>query len=200
MCVSRWVNGTPKASALSICALSSILTSAPEAAFASYDVAYLDPPYNQHSYYSNYHIWETLVRSDAPPAYGIARKREDCRTSKSAFNIRKESWEAMREVVLNVKARHVVLSFSNEGFFTHDAIRGLLSERFGEVAMVPVDSPRYVGARIGIHNLRGERVGKVSHVRNTEWVFIAGPDAVSVADRGMMRLAVPTGVPAKLRA
>ena len=150
----------------------------------AYDVAYLDPPYNQHSYYSNYHIWETLVRGDTPPAYGIARKREDCRTSKSAFNVRKEAWEAMRDVVLNVKARHVVLSFSNEGFFTDDAIRGLLAERFGEVAMVPVDSPRYVGARIGIHNLRGERVGKVSHLRNTEWIYVAGPEAMVVTERG----------------
>lgn len=30
------------------------------------DCAYLDPPYNQHSYFSNYHIWETLMRWDAP--------------------------------------------------------------------------------------------------------------------------------------
>ena len=153
-----------------------------------YDVAYLDPPYNQHSYYSNYHIWETLVRGDTPPAYGIARKREDCRTSKSVFNVRKEAWEAMRDVVCNVKARYVVLSFSNEGFFSDEAIRGLLAERFGEVAVVPVDSARYVGARIGIHNLRGERVGQVSHVRNTEWVFVAGPDAVAAAHEGMARL------------
>ncbi len=149
---------------------------------ARYDVAYLDPPYNQHSYYSNYHIWETLVRGDTPSAYGIARKREDCRTSKSAFNVRKEAWGALREVVLNVNARHVVLSFSNEGFFTEAAISRLLAERFGTVALVRLDSPRYVGARIGIHNLRGERVGKVSHLRNIEWVFIAGPDAAGAHD------------------
>ena len=165
-----------------------------------YDVAYLDPPYNQHSYYSNYHIWETLVRGDTPPAYGIARKREDCRTSKSVFNVRKEAWEAMRDVVCNVKARHLVLSFSNEGFFSDEAIRGLLAERFGEVAVVPVDSARYVGARIGIHNLRGERVGQVSHVRNTEWVFVAGPDAVAAAHEGMARLAARSSAPVEIPA
>jgi len=26
-----------------------------------FDIAYLDPPYNQHRYFTNYHIWETLV-------------------------------------------------------------------------------------------------------------------------------------------
>ena len=30
------------------------------------DLAYLDPPYNQHRYFTNYHVWETLVAWDAP--------------------------------------------------------------------------------------------------------------------------------------
>ena len=65
-----------------------------------YDVAYLDPPYNQHSYYRNYHVWETLVRGDAPPAYGVARKREDCRTTRSVFNARAGAAErALGEVL-----------------------------------------------------------------------------------------------------
>ena len=152
-----------------------------------FDVAYLDPPYNQHSYYSNYHIWETLVRGDEPSAYGIARKREDCRTSKSAFNQRPNAWNALRDVVLGVRARHLVVSFSNEGFFTEDAIRALLAERGDEVAVIPVDSPRYVGARIGIHNPKGERVGAVSHVRNTELLFVAGPAAAQIVERSGAR-------------
>ncbi|MBO9578693.1 MAG: DNA adenine methylase, partial [Microbacteriaceae bacterium] len=35
------------------------------------DFLYLDPPYNQHRYFTNYHIWETLVRWDAPETYGV---------------------------------------------------------------------------------------------------------------------------------
>ena len=42
-----------------------------------FDLAYLDPPYNQHRYFTNYHVWETLVAWDAPEAYGVARKRVD---------------------------------------------------------------------------------------------------------------------------
>ena len=30
------------------------------------DVAYIDPPYNQHSYLGNYHVWETLELWDKP--------------------------------------------------------------------------------------------------------------------------------------
>src|SRR5664279_1988537 len=43
------------------------------------DLAYLDPPYNQHRYFTNYHVWETLVRWDEPEPYGIACKRIDSR-------------------------------------------------------------------------------------------------------------------------
>ncbi|MDQ1400402.1 MAG: adenine-specific DNA-methyltransferase, partial [Acidimicrobiaceae bacterium] len=43
----------------------------------------------------------------------------------------------------------------------------------------PFDSRRYVGAQIGIHNPRGEKVGAVSHTRNVEYVICAGdPDVV----------------------
>ena len=56
------------------------------------DLAYLDPPYNQHRYFTNYHVWETLVRWDAPEHYGVACKRIDARdqATKSVFNRRRE--------------------------------------------------------------------------------------------------------------
>jgi adenine-specific DNA-methyltransferase len=39
------------------------------------------------------------------------------------------------------------------------------------------DSARYVGARIGIHDPSGRKVGRVSHLRNTEYMVLAGPRA-----------------------
>lgn len=63
------------------------------------DIAYLDPPYNQHSYLGNYHIWETLVRWDKPETYGVACKRIDCRQRKSPFNSKVKIEDAMRRVI-----------------------------------------------------------------------------------------------------
>ena len=45
---------------------------------------------------------------------------------------------------------------------------------FQEVRLLAFDSKRYVGAQIGIFNPSGERVGEVSHLRNHEWVVVAG--------------------------
>jgi adenine-specific DNA-methyltransferase len=49
------------------------------------------------------------------------------------------------------------------------------------VAALAMDFPRYVGARIGIHNPAGDRVGAVSHVRNLEYLVVSGPDRAAVA-------------------
>jgi adenine-specific DNA-methyltransferase len=135
------------------------------------DIAYLDPPYNQHSYLGNYHLWESLVLWDKPDTYGVAHKRVDCRERKSDFNRKAAFLDAWRETVDAVDARHLIVSFSDEGFVTREQMEEVLATR-GEVRVHGHDYKRYVGAQIGIHNLRGEKVGSVSHLRNREFLFV----------------------------
>lgn len=137
------------------------------------DVAYLDPPYNQHKYIGNYHIWETLVRWDAPEAYGKARKRIDCRARKSPFNSRKRIHEAMDTIISQIDAEVLVVSFSDEGYIPRDEMVQLLSRR-GDVQVLARDHKRYVGAQIGIYNPSGDKVGAISHLANQEFVFVVG--------------------------
>jgi adenine-specific DNA-methyltransferase len=148
------------------------------AALGPVDLAYLDPPYNQHRYDANYHVWETLVAWDAPRHYGVACKREDLRLPgrKSAFNGRRTMPAALRQVVGAVEADVVVLSYNNEAWLSFDELHELCSAR-GHVVVLAFDSARYVGARIGIHNPGGVKVGRVSHLRNTEYVVVAGDRA-----------------------
>ena len=82
------------------------------------DLAYVDPPYNQHSYLGNYHVWETLVRGDRPEHYGVACKRADCRTRKSAYNSRRAAWSALAGLIDGLATPWVIVSVSDEGF--HD--------------------------------------------------------------------------------
>ncbi len=134
------------------------------------DLVYIDPPYNQHGYLRNYHIWETLIRWDQPEVYGVARKRMDCKTRKSPFNSKRAIHEAFRQVIARVKAKHALISFNNEGYISHDEIVEILEER-GPVKVQEIEYSRYVGAKIGVYNPSGKKVGKVSHTKNIEYLF-----------------------------
>lgn len=135
------------------------------------DLFYLDPPYNQHKYLGNYHIWESLVRWDRPPLYGVAMKREDCRTRDSAFNSRRRIHAALAEIVRSARARWLLVSFNNEGHVSREEMEALLATR-GPVTVLEQTYPRYVGAKIGIYNPAGEKVGKVGHLRNVEYLYL----------------------------
>ena len=143
------------------------------------DLVYVDPPYNNHSYFSNYHVWETLVRWDAPEQYGIAGKRVDCRERKSRYNSRRLAAAAFVELLGDLRAPWLIVSFNNEGFHDPGQVEELLAER-GHVGRIDIESKRYVGAQIGIYNTRGERVGRVSHLRNHDYLFVAGPDKARI--------------------
>ena len=77
------------------------------AALGDVDLAYLDPPYNQHRYDANYHVWETIVAWDAPDHYGVACKRVDLRdpATRSAFNGRRTMASALARVVVGGSRR-----------------------------------------------------------------------------------------------
>lgn len=135
------------------------------------DLFYLDPPYNQHKYLGNYHIWESLVRWDKPDHYGVACKRSDCRDRTSDFNARPRSLQALTSVITSARCRYLLVSFSNEGYIGRDDMVALLAQR-GDVTVIEADFKRYVGAQIGIHNPAGAKVGRVSHLRNKEYLFL----------------------------
>ena len=140
-----------------------------------FDVAYLDPPYNQHRYFTNYHVWETVVAWDAPDHYGVACKRADARDeeTKSVFNSKRTMPAALAQVVADVDCELLILSYNDESWLSLDELVSMCAHH-QVVTALSFDSPRYVGARIGIHNPAGQRVGTVSHLRNREYLILAG--------------------------
>ena len=142
----------------------------------AFDLAYLDPPYNQHRYFTNYHVWETLVAWDAPDHYGVACKRTDARdgATKSAFNTKRTMPAALAATVAAVESEVLVLSYNDEAWIGVEQLESMCSHH-DHVVVLAFDSARYVGARLGIHNPAGVKVGTVSHVRNREYLVIAGP-------------------------
>lgn len=147
------------------------------------DIAYLDPPYNQHKYLGNYHIWESLVRWDKPEVYGRACKRIDCRERGSVFNSRPQAAEAMRHLIGAVRAQTLIVSFNDEGYISRAQMEQMLSSR-GPVQTIRRPYKRYVGARIGIYNPSGKKVGRISHLNNHELLYVVGDRVPDLSELG----------------
>jgi adenine-specific DNA-methyltransferase len=144
------------------------------------DLAYLDPPYNQHRYFTNYHVWETLVRWDAPEHYGVACKRLDARdeVTRSAFNSRRTIATALADVIAAVRADTVVVSFNNEGFVPLPALVEMCEARGHPVEVLAFDTRRYIGQRLGVFSPDGRKVGVPGPERNIEYVLVSAPELV----------------------
>jgi adenine-specific DNA-methyltransferase len=65
------------------------------------------------------------------------------------------------------------VSFNDEGFLAFERAVEILSEH-GPVRVIEHDYKRYVGAQIGIFNPDGQKVGRVSHLRNRELLYVVG--------------------------
>jgi len=142
------------------------------------DVVYLDPPYNQHKYLGNYHIWESLCKWDKPKVYGIACKREDCKTRKSDFNSKNKAFDALKDTINNINSRYIIVSFNDEGYISREEMEKFLSSK-GSLKVNEINYKRYVGAQIGIYNPQGEKVGEVKKLRNVEFLYVLDKEVTS---------------------
>src|SRR5205823_6342696 len=127
-------------------------------------------------------------------------KRVDARDpeTRSPFNERARMAAALEGVIRDVDAAVVAVSYNDESWVAIDELEAMLAARGGAVCTLAFDSRRYVGAQIGIHNPQGKKVGKVSHLRNVEYVVLVGePTAIAaVADRFGASIA---GLPLNMR-
>ena len=76
------------------------------------DVLYIDPPYNSRQYGDSYHLLENIVLWKKPKVLGVAKKMEERDHLKSKYCL-KSAPEAFRDLILNAKTKHILLSYNN---------------------------------------------------------------------------------------
>lgn len=90
------------------------------------DLAYIDPPYNQHPYGSNYFMLNLLVHYRRPTQISrVSGIPTDWR--RSGYNVRARSLPLLRQLVAALDARFLLISYNNEGFISPDEMQSLLS-------------------------------------------------------------------------
>ena len=112
------------------------------------DIAYLDPPYNQHPYGSNYHVLNTVALWDKPDVapYMDGRNksaiRRDWRTERrSAYN-HATALAAYRTLLQTIEARHILTSYSTDGNIPLDGLLQAAGER-GHLSCLTHSYKRY---------------------------------------------------------
>ncbi|MDE0448279.1 MAG: DNA adenine methylase [Spirochaetaceae bacterium] len=92
------------------------------------DVAYLDPPYNDRQYVDCYHVLENIARWTKPPLHGKTRKFERD-ALKSDYSRRRTALAAFAQLVDRIRARYIVVSYSNEGLLSVADLKATLETR-----------------------------------------------------------------------
>ncbi|MCJ8145380.1 MULTISPECIES: DNA adenine methylase [Acinetobacter] len=113
------------------------------------DVAYLDPPYNQHAYSSNYHVLNALTMWDqvdlpSPDTKGFKSgiDRAWRKERPSAYNSSKYAQEAYEKLLATINARFILTSYSTDGNISPvDLLQANLAR--GKVTLLTQDVPRY---------------------------------------------------------
>ena len=109
------------------------------------DILYLDPPYNNRQYASNYFILELIAEGwfkNKPEIYGETGMRKYDH-QKSKYCSKSSALNALEDLILNSsKSQYIVLSYNNEGVIPQTAIQQTLS-RIGTVETFTENHKRY---------------------------------------------------------
>ncbi len=89
------------------------------------DLAYVDPPYNQHPYGSNYFMLNLLTRYERPgEVSAVSGIPADWR--RSGYNVRARALPLLKDLLEAVDAPFLLVSFNDEGFIPPVEMRAML--------------------------------------------------------------------------
>jgi len=117
-----------------------IIESLPEA-----DIAYLDPPYNQHPYGSNYFMLNLILDYTFPNSISVVSGIPN-NWNRSDYNKKHKILLSLIDLVKKIKAKFVILSFNSEGFITKDQLSIMLN-KIGKVEILETQYNTFRGSR-----------------------------------------------------
>ena len=127
-----------------------------------FDLAYFDPPYNQHPYGSNYFMLNLIADYERPDSEKISRVSGIPKNwNRSAYNKKKKVADVFSQLIYNVRAKYILVSFNSEGFISKEEMIELL-QVCGKVQVLESEYNTFRGSR----NLNGLEI----HVK--EYLFL----------------------------
>lgn len=130
------------------------------------DLAYFDPPYGSNNekmppsrvrYQAYYHLWTSICLNDKPELFGKAKRRTDTSDTISASvfeefrrneNGQLIAVEAIKNVIADVNANYVLLSYSSGGRATAEQLNDALTQNGRLIETLEVDYRKNVMANM----------------------------------------------------
>lgn len=94
------------------------------------DILYLDPPYTQNQYGTQYHLLETLVLNDKPSISNITGSRPTT-PMRSDWSKDFKTHILFDKILAKTKAKYIVFSYSKDGFMSKSFIEASM-KRYGK--------------------------------------------------------------------
>lgn len=124
------------------------------------DITYIDPPYNQHPYGSNYFMLNTILNNKLGKNISkVSGIPEDW--NKSQYNKKNEALSSFEQLISDIDSKYLIISYNNEGFISLEEMQNMLS-KYGILTTKEID---YVA-------FRGSRNLKDRNKHTTEYLFI----------------------------
>lgn len=93
----------------------------------SFDILYLDPPYNERSYSSYYHLPETIALDETPKVHGKSGIPTTIHV-RSPFNRRSEASNYLKNILENSNFRLLVFHYFDEGIIKETELLNLFGQ------------------------------------------------------------------------
>ena len=94
------------------------------------DILYLDPPYTQNQYGTQYHLLETLILNDYPSVSKVTGSRQ-VMPMRSDWSKEYKVNILFEKIIAKTKARYIVLSYNNDGLMSKEYIEAVM-KRYGK--------------------------------------------------------------------
>lgn len=110
------------------------------------DVAYLDPPYNQHPYGSNYFMLNTILTNEVGEKLSkVSGIPQDW--NRSDYNYKKSASDSIKELISGIDAKYIIMSYNNEGIISEQEMKDIISELNYDYEIKKKDYNAYRGSR-----------------------------------------------------
>lgn len=124
------------------------------------DILYMDPPYNQRQYGSNYHLLNTISIYDEFEPNGKTGLRE---YNRSSFCKKKEVSDAFEDLIKSAKFKYIFLSYNNEGLMSEEEVKTIMSN-YGEYSLETTVYQRFKADKTENRNHKADSTIEYLHI------------------------------------